>query len=164
MRLYRLGDEGAAVLIVSTELDEVFALADRIAMMFEGRIVGLVEASETDRNEGECQPAHPACPDQENPGHSDEREDDEAHRDGGRRGRREGIRVDAEVECPRHSGEGDQCGDEEGNEQHGSIIARRRVQAFGRDHFGGNGGPWSGSQVPISVHPSATRRNSTTAA
>ncbi len=44
-------DEGAAVLIVSTELDEVFALADRIAVMFEGRIVGLVRPDEVDRNQ-----------------------------------------------------------------------------------------------------------------
>ncbi|MFW5933157.1 MAG: ABC transporter ATP-binding protein [Actinomycetota bacterium] len=33
-------DEGTAVLIVSSELDEVLALADRVAMMFRGRIVG----------------------------------------------------------------------------------------------------------------------------
>jgi len=37
-------DEGAAVLIVSVELDEVFALADRIAVMYRGRIVGVVAA------------------------------------------------------------------------------------------------------------------------
>jgi len=35
-------DSGTAVLIVSTELDEVYALADRIAVMFDGRIVGIV--------------------------------------------------------------------------------------------------------------------------
>jgi simple sugar transport system ATP-binding protein len=33
-------DEGTAVLLVSSELDEVLALADRIAVMFHGRIVG----------------------------------------------------------------------------------------------------------------------------
>jgi ABC-type uncharacterized transport system ATPase subunit len=32
-------DEGVAVLIVSSELDEIYALADRIAVMYEGRIV-----------------------------------------------------------------------------------------------------------------------------
>jgi simple sugar transport system ATP-binding protein len=31
-----------AVLLVSTELDEVFALADRIAVMYKGEIVGIV--------------------------------------------------------------------------------------------------------------------------
>jgi simple sugar transport system ATP-binding protein len=29
-----------AVLIVSSELDEIYALADRIAVMYEGRITG----------------------------------------------------------------------------------------------------------------------------
>lgn len=35
-------DSGTAVLVVSTELDEVEALADRIAVMYRGRIVGIV--------------------------------------------------------------------------------------------------------------------------
>ncbi len=35
-------DRGTAVVIVSTELDEVYALADRIAVMYDGRIVGTV--------------------------------------------------------------------------------------------------------------------------
>jgi ABC-type uncharacterized transport system ATPase subunit len=33
-------DKGVAVLIVSAELDEIYALADRIAVMYEGRITG----------------------------------------------------------------------------------------------------------------------------
>ena len=33
-------DSGVAVLIVSSELDEIYALSDRIAVMYEGRIVG----------------------------------------------------------------------------------------------------------------------------
>ncbi len=33
-------DEGTAVLLVSSELDEVLALADRVAVMFQGRLVG----------------------------------------------------------------------------------------------------------------------------
>ena len=33
-------DEGTAVLLVSSELDEVLALADRVAVMFHGRLVG----------------------------------------------------------------------------------------------------------------------------
>lgn len=37
-------DKGTAVLIVSTELDEIEALADRIAVMYRGRIVGIVPA------------------------------------------------------------------------------------------------------------------------
>ncbi len=35
-------DRGTAVVIVSTELDEIFALSDRIAVMYDGRIVGTV--------------------------------------------------------------------------------------------------------------------------
>lgn len=36
-------DKGTPVLIISTELDEVYALADRIAVMYRGRLVGIVE-------------------------------------------------------------------------------------------------------------------------
>jgi ABC-type uncharacterized transport system ATPase subunit len=38
-RLVAQRDAGAAVLIVSSELDEIYALADRIAVMYEGQIV-----------------------------------------------------------------------------------------------------------------------------
>ena len=41
-RLVAERDRGTAVLIMSTELDEVAALADRIAVMYRGRIVGIV--------------------------------------------------------------------------------------------------------------------------
>jgi general nucleoside transport system ATP-binding protein len=34
-------DEGVAVVIVSSELDEIYALSDRIAVMYEGKIVGM---------------------------------------------------------------------------------------------------------------------------
>ena len=37
-------DTGTAVLIISSELDEIYALADRIAVMYRGRIVGTVPA------------------------------------------------------------------------------------------------------------------------
>jgi len=42
-------DADAAVLIVSTELDEVLAVGDRIAVMFGGRIVGILEGAEATR-------------------------------------------------------------------------------------------------------------------
>ncbi|WP_127130427.1 ABC transporter ATP-binding protein [Georgenia sp. SYP-B2076] len=42
-------DTGTPVVIVSTELDEVLALADRIAVMYRGRMVGIVDAG-TDRD------------------------------------------------------------------------------------------------------------------
>jgi simple sugar transport system ATP-binding protein len=35
-------DNGAAVVLVSTELDEVLGLADRIAVMYRGTIIGEV--------------------------------------------------------------------------------------------------------------------------
>lgn len=38
-RIVQARDEGAGVLVVSTELDEVLALSDRILVMFRGRIV-----------------------------------------------------------------------------------------------------------------------------
>ena len=37
-------DSGIPVLVVSTELDEVVALADRIMVLYRGRIVGIVPA------------------------------------------------------------------------------------------------------------------------
>jgi ABC-type uncharacterized transport system ATPase subunit len=39
-RIVEQRDKGVAVLIVSAELDEIYALADRIAVMYEGRITG----------------------------------------------------------------------------------------------------------------------------
>ena len=43
-QLVRKRDEGAAVLVVSAELDEVMSLSDRIMVMFEGKIMGTVPA------------------------------------------------------------------------------------------------------------------------
>ena len=43
-QLRRARDGGAAVLLISTELDEVFALSTRIAVLYEGRIAGRAEA------------------------------------------------------------------------------------------------------------------------
>ncbi len=44
-------DNGKAVLLVSLELDEVLNVADRIAVIYEGEIVGLVETKDTNENE-----------------------------------------------------------------------------------------------------------------
>jgi simple sugar transport system ATP-binding protein len=44
-RIIEKRDEGTAVLLVSTELDEIRALSDRIAVMFEGKIVDILPAS-----------------------------------------------------------------------------------------------------------------------
>jgi simple sugar transport system ATP-binding protein len=45
-RLVEQRDAGAAILIVSTELDEVLAVGDRIAVMFDGRIVGILSGDD----------------------------------------------------------------------------------------------------------------------
>jgi simple sugar transport system ATP-binding protein len=41
-RLARQRTEGTATLVISEDLDEVLALSDRIAVMFEGRIMGIL--------------------------------------------------------------------------------------------------------------------------
>ena len=43
-RIVATRDAGKPVVIISTELDEVTSLADRIAVMYRGRIVGIVDA------------------------------------------------------------------------------------------------------------------------
>ncbi|MCR6498206.1 ABC transporter ATP-binding protein [Shinella sp. CPCC 101442] len=42
--------EGRAILLISTQLDELKALADRIIVMFEGRIMGIVEGNAMDED------------------------------------------------------------------------------------------------------------------
>ena len=52
-RLVALRDAGAAILLVSVELDEILALADRILVMHDGRLVGDVpRASATEHTLG----------------------------------------------------------------------------------------------------------------
>jgi simple sugar transport system ATP-binding protein len=48
-RLVSQRDEGLAVLLVSSELDEVLSLADRVAVLYRGRIVALMEGDAIDR-------------------------------------------------------------------------------------------------------------------
>jgi simple sugar transport system ATP-binding protein len=50
-RIVEQRDSGTAVLIVSTELDEVLALADRIVVMFRGRVVGVVARADATRDD-----------------------------------------------------------------------------------------------------------------
>jgi ABC-type uncharacterized transport system ATPase subunit len=45
-RLLEQRKRGAAVLLISEDLDEIFNVADRIAVMFKGRIVGVMDARE----------------------------------------------------------------------------------------------------------------------
>lgn len=50
-RMVEQRDDGTAVLLVSTELDEILALADRIAVMFDSRIVAILDPAETNAAE-----------------------------------------------------------------------------------------------------------------
>ena len=50
-RIRERRDEGTAVLLVSAELDEVLALSDRVAVMYEGRIVATVDPRTATREE-----------------------------------------------------------------------------------------------------------------
>ncbi len=50
-QIIALRDQGKAVLLVSVELDEIMALSDRIAVMFDGRIMGERLPSETNQGE-----------------------------------------------------------------------------------------------------------------
>lgn len=47
-QIIRLRDQGKAILLVSVELDEIMSLSDRIAVMFDGQIMGERQPSETD--------------------------------------------------------------------------------------------------------------------
>lgn len=50
-RLLEQRDQGKAVFLVSLELDEILDLSDRIAVIYNGRLVGIVDATQTNENE-----------------------------------------------------------------------------------------------------------------
>ncbi|KKM08873.1 heme ABC transporter ATP-binding protein [Clostridiales bacterium PH28_bin88] len=50
-RLVEQRDKGKAVLLVSLELDEVLEVSDRIAVINNGELVGIVQANQTNENE-----------------------------------------------------------------------------------------------------------------
>lgn len=50
-QIIRKRDEGVAVLLVSSELDEIMALSDRIAVMYHGKIVADLDAAQVNREE-----------------------------------------------------------------------------------------------------------------
>jgi ABC-type uncharacterized transport system ATPase subunit len=50
-RLLDERDRGAGILLISEDLDEVFNLATRIAVMFKGKIVGVLDADKATREE-----------------------------------------------------------------------------------------------------------------
>ena len=48
-RLIESRDKGVAVLLVSSELDEIMQLSDRIAVMFRGKIIDILDAKEASK-------------------------------------------------------------------------------------------------------------------
>ena len=50
-QLLSLREAGAAVLLVSEDLDEIFELCDRTAVMFSGRFMGILEPEKTSLEE-----------------------------------------------------------------------------------------------------------------
>ena len=49
--IIKMRDRGVAVLLISAELDEILALSDRIAVMYRGQIVAVVETRKTTREQ-----------------------------------------------------------------------------------------------------------------
>lgn len=50
-RIMQKRNEGCGILLISPELDEIMSLSDRIAVMFEGRIVAVLPAEEATREQ-----------------------------------------------------------------------------------------------------------------
>ena len=48
-RLMEKRDDGCAILLVSTELDEIIQLSDRIAVMYRGKVLDIVDADKTSK-------------------------------------------------------------------------------------------------------------------
>jgi simple sugar transport system ATP-binding protein len=49
-RIVEERDKGMAVLLVSSELDEVLSLADRVAVVYRGRVVATFAQKDADRD------------------------------------------------------------------------------------------------------------------
>ena len=49
-QIIRMRDEGAGILLVSSELDEILSLSDRVAVMFEGQIIDILPIEEADKD------------------------------------------------------------------------------------------------------------------
>ena len=49
--IIKMRDRGVAVLLISAELDEIMALSDRIAVMYRGQIVAIVDSKKTTREQ-----------------------------------------------------------------------------------------------------------------
>jgi simple sugar transport system ATP-binding protein len=49
-QLIRMRDQDTGILLVSSELDEILSLSDRVAVMFEGEIIDVMPIEEADRD------------------------------------------------------------------------------------------------------------------
>ncbi len=49
-KLIEIANKGKTIILVSEDLDEILSLSDRIAVMYEGRIVGIMDAEKADKN------------------------------------------------------------------------------------------------------------------
>ena len=47
-RLLEQRDAGTAVLLISEDLEELLSVADRIAVLFEGQVMGILKSDEAD--------------------------------------------------------------------------------------------------------------------
>ncbi len=50
-RLVELRDEGIGVMLISEDLDEIFNVSDRIAVIFQGKIMGKFKTNQTSREQ-----------------------------------------------------------------------------------------------------------------
>ena len=50
-KLLEMRDQGSAVLLLSADLDEIWAISDRIAVLYEGRVVATRDPKETSQQE-----------------------------------------------------------------------------------------------------------------
>jgi simple sugar transport system ATP-binding protein len=50
-RILEKRDDGCAILLISPELDEIMTLSDRIAVMYEGKIMDIIPGEESTREQ-----------------------------------------------------------------------------------------------------------------
>ncbi len=50
-KLIEMRDNGSAILLISADLDEIWGLSDRIAVIYEGKIVAIKPVDETTESE-----------------------------------------------------------------------------------------------------------------
>ena len=50
-RLIEQREMGTATLLISEDLDEVLGLSDRIAVMYEGQVIAIVDGEDAERNQ-----------------------------------------------------------------------------------------------------------------